>query len=102
MVTLEKMNVATKTTMADLERKVGRRRLYLVSAIVLAVLLLLLWRGVVMLEKATPPPPPRVVLFSEVTQKDVPIYLDEIGTCAAYESVQVQAQVSGQIMNRHF
>ena len=77
MVTLEKMNVATKTTMADLERKVGRRRLYLVSAIVLAVLLLLLWRGVVMREKATPPPPPRVVLFSEVTQKDVPIYLDD-------------------------
>jgi multidrug efflux system membrane fusion protein len=34
--------------------------------------------------------------------RDVPLYLDEIGTCAAYESVQVQAQVSGQIEARHF
>jgi multidrug efflux system membrane fusion protein len=32
----------------------------------------------------------------------VPVYLDEIGTCAAYETVQVQAQVSGQIAARHF
>ena len=34
--------------------------------------------------------------------KDVPLYLDEIGTCAAYESVQVQSQVSGQIVERNF
>ena len=34
--------------------------------------------------------------------KDVPLYLDEIGTCAANESVQVQAQVSGQIVSRNF
>ena len=34
--------------------------------------------------------------------KDVPLYLDEIGTCAAYESVNVQSQVSGQIVARHF
>ena len=36
-----------------------------------------------------------------VTQ-DVPLYLDEIGTCAANESVQVQAQVTGQIVSRDF
>src|SRR5205814_2710750 len=36
------------------------------------------------------------------TSKDVPLYLDEIGTCAAYETVQVQAQVAGQIMTRDF
>ena len=30
------------------------------------------------------------------------IYLDEIGTCAAYETVQVQAQVSGKIIERQF
>ncbi len=34
--------------------------------------------------------------------KDVPLYLDEIGNCAANESVQVQAQVSGQIVSRDF
>src|SRR6184192_2216878 len=47
-------------------------------------------------------PPPRPVVVAQVTTKDVPLYLDEIGTCAAYETVQVQAQVSGQIIGRHF
>jgi multidrug efflux system membrane fusion protein len=47
-------------------------------------------------------PPVRPVLVAKVTSKDVPLYLDEIGTCAAYETVQVQAQVSGQILERHF
>jgi len=32
----------------------------------------------------------------------VPVYLDEIGTCAAYETVQVQAQVNGVITSRDF
>ena len=47
-------------------------------------------------------PPVRPVLVAKVISKDVPIYLDEIGTCAAYETVQVQAQVVGKIMVRHF
>jgi multidrug efflux system membrane fusion protein len=46
--------------------------------------------------------PARPVLVAQVVTKDVPLYLDEIGTCAAYETVQVQAQVSGQIIGRHF
>jgi membrane fusion protein, multidrug efflux system len=51
--------------------------------------------------KATQPPV-RPALVARVVTKDVPLYLDEIGTCAAYETVQVQAQVSGQIVTRHF
>src|SRR5438034_2559760 len=47
-------------------------------------------------------PPSRPVLVAQAITKDVPLYLDEIGTCAAYETVQVQAQVSGQILERHF
>src|SRR5437773_10700379 len=47
-------------------------------------------------------PPVRPVLVAKVVNKDVPLYLDEIGTCAAYETVQVQAQVNGQITARHF
>ena len=47
-------------------------------------------------------PPARLVLVAKVVTKDVPLYLDEIGTCAAYETVQVHAQVSGQITARHF
>jgi multidrug efflux system membrane fusion protein len=47
-------------------------------------------------------PPVRPVLVAKVISKDVPLYLDEIGTCAAYETVQVQAQISGKILARHF
>jgi multidrug efflux system membrane fusion protein len=47
-------------------------------------------------------PPGRPVLVAKVISKDVPIYLDEIGTCAAYETVLVQAQVTGKILARHF
>jgi membrane fusion protein, multidrug efflux system len=50
----------------------------------------------------TTQPPVRPVLVAKVIGKDVPLYLDEIGTCAAYETVQVQAQVSGQIISRNF
>src|SRR5882724_11615666 len=47
-------------------------------------------------------PAPRPASVAKVTRKDVPLYLDEIGTCAAYETVQVPAQVSGVIIGRHF
>jgi multidrug efflux system membrane fusion protein len=46
--------------------------------------------------------PPRPVTVTKVVTKDVPLYLDEIGTCAAYETVLVQAQVSGIIVTRDF
>jgi multidrug efflux system membrane fusion protein len=47
-------------------------------------------------------PAVRPVLVTKVITKDAPLYLDEIGTCAAYETVQVQAQVNGVIIARHF
>src|SRR5215468_1314361 len=47
-------------------------------------------------------PAPRPATVAKVITKDVPLYLDEIGTCAAYETVQVQAQVNGVIISRHF
>lgn len=47
-------------------------------------------------------PQARPASVTQVVTKDVPIYLDEIGTCAAYETVQVQAQVSGTILQRQF
>jgi multidrug efflux system membrane fusion protein len=74
---------------------------YVVFA-VLAVLVLLrsFQRGVSMSKPAQTPARP--VTVAKVIAKDVPIYLDEIGTCAAYETVQVQAQVSGVIIGRHF
>jgi len=53
-------------------------------------------------EMKTAQPPARPVTVAKVVAKDVPIYLDEIGTCAAYETVLVQAQVSGVIITRNF
>jgi membrane fusion protein, multidrug efflux system len=69
---------------------------------VLAVLVLLrtFQRGVGTLKPAQPPVRP--VTVAKVVTKDVPLYLDEIGTCAAYETVLVQAQVSGVIITRNF
>ena len=53
-------------------------------------------------EGKTAQPAPRPASVAKVITKDVPLYLDEIGTCAAYETVQLQAQVSGVIIGRHF
>ncbi len=102
MVTIEKVNVVTRATIADLERKWGRKRVFIAGGVILVIAVLLVVRAIGNRKKPAPPPPPRIVLVSKVVQKDVPIYLDEIGTCAAYETVQVQAQVSGQILERNF
>src|SRR6202040_310047 len=69
---------------------------------VLAVLILLrtFQRGVSTLKPTQAPVRP--VTVAKVVAKDVPLYLDEIGTCAAYESVLVQAQVTGVIITRNF
>ncbi|MEP6685594.1 MAG: efflux RND transporter periplasmic adaptor subunit [Verrucomicrobiota bacterium] len=70
--------------------------------VVLAVFFL--WRAYLQKKNAAraAQPPPRPVETAKVTTKDVPLYLDEIGTCAAFEIVQVQAQVAGQIIARSF
>lgn len=52
--------------------------------------------------KAPGGPPTRNVLVAKVVTRDAPLYLDQIGTCAASEIVQLQAQVSGRITERHF
>ena len=49
-----------------------------------------------------PKPPPRLVTVARVVAHDEPLYLDEIGTCTALETVSVQAQVNGQIIKRDF
>jgi multidrug efflux system membrane fusion protein len=102
METLTKVNVTTREAIGGLETRWGRKRVYVAGAVIFVVLCLLLLRVFGVSHKPAPPPPPRIALVSKVVQKDVPIYLDEIGTCAANETVQVQAQISGQILARHF
>ncbi len=46
--------------------------------------------------------PPTLVVAADVVTRDVPVYLDEIGTCVARESVSIEPQVSGRIMEIQF
>lgn len=46
--------------------------------------------------------PPVPVIAGKVTQRDVPIYLDGIGTAQAFNTVTVHARVDGQLMKVAF
>jgi membrane fusion protein, multidrug efflux system len=46
--------------------------------------------------------PPAPVTVAAAAQRDVPVYLDQIGKCAAREVVEIRPQVSGRITNIHF
>jgi multidrug efflux system membrane fusion protein len=101
----EGRRVMSKAPKAAKPRRVGAQSIprwaYVLFA-VLAVLVLVrtFQRGVSTLKPAQAPARP--VTVAKVVVKDVPLYLDEIGTCAAYETVLVQAQVSGVIITRNF
>jgi membrane fusion protein, multidrug efflux system len=47
-------------------------------------------------------PLPPLVAVAEAIGRDVPEYLDEIGTCTAFEVVSIRAQASGRIEKIHF
>ncbi|HEX7902136.1 MAG TPA: efflux RND transporter periplasmic adaptor subunit [Planctomycetota bacterium] len=57
-------------------------------------------------KKAEPPAsmerPPAPVRVAAAAAVDVPLYLDEIGTCAARESVVIRPQVTGRLTEVHF
>ena len=46
--------------------------------------------------------PPALVTVSETVARDVPIYIDEIGSCTACEAVSIRSQASGQITDINF
>jgi len=48
------------------------------------------------------PRPPTLVVAADVMAQDVPVYLDEIGTCTARESVNIEPQVSGRLTEIYF
>jgi membrane fusion protein, multidrug efflux system len=101
----EERRVAAKAPKATKPRRTGGQTIprwaYLLFAVLTAVVLLRSFQRGVPMPKAAQPPG-RPVTVAKVVTKDVPLYLDEIGTCAAYETVQVQAQVNGVIIARHF
>lgn len=101
--TLMRVNEAARGFVGDLEQRVGgKRRMHIIVGIVGIALLVLMFRGFVAKPKGRIGPGPRQVVVAKVTTADVPLYLDEIGTTAAYETVEIKAQVSGQIISREF
>jgi multidrug efflux system membrane fusion protein len=102
MSTLADVNTAMRERVVHLERRYGRKRVYLVTGAIALLIVLLGIRAITSRHKPAPPPAPRAVAVAKVITKDVPLYLDEIGTCTAAETVQVQAQISGQIISRDF
>ena len=101
MISANKMTVTGRELAGSVDRHISRKWLYLGAAAIGVVLILLFLRTCSTNEKSAAPPP-RPVSVAKAIAGNVPLYLDEIGTCAAYETVQVQAQVSGQIVERHF
>jgi multidrug efflux system membrane fusion protein len=100
---IAEFNSALHRMAPQLQRRFGRKRLHIgVAATALVLGGLFLFRGFANREAPPPPPPPQAVVATKVITRDVPLYLDEIGNCTAYATVQVQAQVSGQIAARHF
>ena len=89
-----------KTTGGKRQQRIPRWGMFLFVILAAFAVARTLQRGVETAKSTQPPVRP--VLVAKVISKDVPIYLDEIGTCAAYETVQVQAQVAGKIVARHF
>lgn len=102
MISASRVNVAARETAAHLDRRVGRKKLYWIAGGIVIIGLIVMLRGCGGGDKGPKAPPPRPVAVAKAITKDVPLYLDEIGSCAAYESVQVKAQVSGQIISRDF
>jgi membrane fusion protein, multidrug efflux system len=76
------------------------RRLTIVSVIGLAALILIaavvIWRHGKATQATGPPMVP--VTVAEASQHDVPIYYDALGTVAAYNTVAIRAQVTGQLI----
>jgi membrane fusion protein (multidrug efflux system) len=49
-----------------------------------------------------PPPPPPEVQVAEVTQNDVPIYIELVGATLGSEDVEIRARVEGYLVSMNF
>jgi len=72
------------------------------SSFVFGSLLLAVGLGGCSKQEAAPPPPAAPVAVATVEQKAVPLELRGIGTVEAYSTVDVKAQVDGELTGVHF
>lgn len=99
---ISKAGIPTRETVGHREKRFGKTGMLVVGAVVLCLALVLLFRGSGEKQKPNAERPPRPVEFSKVIQRDVPLYLNAIGTTTAVATVNVQPQVTGQIIAREF
>ncbi len=100
--TIGKATVAPHERTAHVGKRAGKKR-YIIGAVILGLGALLLFRGFGGAKNKTGGErPPRPVEFAKVIQQDVPLYLNAIGTTTAFATVNVQPQVTGQIVAREF
>jgi membrane fusion protein, multidrug efflux system len=53
-------------------------------------------------KEAPPPPPPPEVVVAEAVQKDVPIYIELVGSTLGSEDVEIRARVEGYLVSINF
>ncbi|HEX7232346.1 MAG TPA: biotin/lipoyl-binding protein, partial [Candidatus Binatia bacterium] len=76
----------------------GRSRAW---AAALVLLLNLIASGGCSKEEPPPPPPPDVTI-TEAVQKDVPIYIELVGSTLGSEDVEIRARVEGYLISMNF
>ena len=83
------------------KRRISLSRILRRCAFVGSCLTLLLAAGCGKEEKAAPPPPPAVEV-SEVIRKDVPVYMEWVGTTDGLVNATIQAQVTGYLVKQNY
>jgi len=88
----------------------SRRRLFIVTLVILAVAGFIIWRirannqqaAQQAAKQAAAANRPTPVQTAPVQQKTVPVFLTALGTVTAYNTVTLQARVSGQLLSVNF
>ncbi len=52
--------------------------------------------------EAPPPPPPPEVQVAEVVQKDVPIYIELVGSTLGSEDIEIRPRIEGYLVSMNF
>ena len=82
-------------------RRISLSRILRRSGLLASCLALLLAAGCGKEQKAAPPPPPSVEV-SEVIRKDVPVYMEWVGTTDGLVNATIQAQVTGYLVKQNY
>jgi multidrug efflux system membrane fusion protein len=91
--------------MADMKRRVSKGRVRLglaVVAIAVVSFALFGWFHSRPTTRSAGPPPPVPVTVTQAEQRDVPIFLNALGTVGAFNTVSVRSQIDGTLQSVNF